>query len=105
MFELDSKCLIKDPTCFKSTENPSKIDLFITNCPFSFQNTSVLDTGLSDFHRMIVTVLKNVVPKSQPQEIQYRNLKNIDDELFGDCIRSKLLELTDKTMKTLNELF
>ena len=34
MSELDSKCLIKDPTCFKSTENPSKIDLFITNCPF-----------------------------------------------------------------------
>ena len=38
-------------TCFKSIDNPSCIDLFITNNPMSFQNTTVLGNGLSDFHK------------------------------------------------------
>ena len=96
MSDLDSKCLIKEPTCFKSNENPSKIDLFITNSSLSFQNTCAIDTGLSDFHRMIVTVMKNTIPKSKPREIQYRNLKKIDKDTFEESLRRKLLELTDK---------
>ena len=96
MADLDCKCLVKEPTCFKSNENPSKIDLFITNFPLSFQNTTAIDTGLSDFHRMIVTVMKNAMPKSQPKEIQYRNLNTIDNAIFDNCLRDKLQELTDK---------
>ena len=44
--------LIKQPTCFKNPENPSCIDLILTNKPRSFQSTCVIETGLSDFHRM-----------------------------------------------------
>ena len=50
--------LIKEPTCYKNPASPSYIDLILTNSPRSFQNPSVVETGLSDFHSMIVTVLK-----------------------------------------------
>ena len=33
----NAKSIVKDKTCFKSVENPSCIDLFITNQPMSFQ--------------------------------------------------------------------
>ncbi len=51
--------LIKDFTCFKS-DNPTCIDLILTNKSSSFQNSGTIATGLSDFHCMIIiiTVLK-----------------------------------------------
>ena len=36
--------LIKGNTCFKSTENPSSIDLILTNKKHSFQNTTIVET-------------------------------------------------------------
>ena len=49
---------IKDAICYKNTENPSSIDLILTNNPRSFQNSCVIETGLLDFHRMVVTVME-----------------------------------------------
>ena len=40
------KSLIKDPACFKNPENPSCIDLILTNSPYSFQNSCVIENGL-----------------------------------------------------------
>ena len=37
-----------EPTCFKNPENPACIDLIFKNNPFSFKNTYVIETGLSD---------------------------------------------------------
>ena len=49
--------LIKQPTCFKNPENSSCIDLILTNKPRSFQTKCIIETGLSDFHRMSIFVL------------------------------------------------
>ena len=57
MYDLEN--LIKEPTCFKSTENPSSIDVILTNRKYKFQNSMTVETGLSDFHKMTVTVMKN----------------------------------------------
>ena len=54
----DLKCLIKEPTCYKNPENPSCIDLILTNYPKCFQNSCAVETDLSDFQRMTVTVTK-----------------------------------------------
>ena len=43
--------LIKEPTCYKSTENPSSIDIMLTNKKLSFQNSMTIETGLSDLKR------------------------------------------------------
>ena len=50
--------LIKEKTCFKNPQNPSCIDLILTNRSKSFQNSMVIETGLSDFHKMSLTVMK-----------------------------------------------
>ena len=50
--------LIKQPTCFKNSKSPSCIDLILANKPRSFQTKCVIETGLSDFHRMTISVLK-----------------------------------------------
>ena len=52
------KSLIKQPTCYKNPVKPSCIDLMLTNIPRMFQSTCVIETGLSDFDLMIVTVLR-----------------------------------------------
>ena len=41
--------LIQENTCFKSLENPSCIDLFLTNSKNSFINSTVISAGISDF--------------------------------------------------------
>ena len=49
----------KDNTCcFKNPSKPSCIDLVITNRPKSFQNSVTVETGLSDFHKITLTVMK-----------------------------------------------
>ena len=53
------KSLNKEPTCFKNPNNPSCIDLFLTNRSRYFQNTPTTETGISDFHKLVVTVLKS----------------------------------------------
>ena len=36
--------LIAEPTCYKNPENPSCIDLILTNRPRSFQDSSMFET-------------------------------------------------------------
>ena len=50
------KSLGKDPTCFKNPNNPSSVDLFLTNTIRSFQEKQMFEAGLSDFHKLVVTV-------------------------------------------------
>ena len=58
--------LIMEPICYKNPENPTCIDLILTNHPLSFQNSCVLETGLSDFHKMTVTIMKASFQRLQP---------------------------------------
>ena len=55
--------MIDKPTCYKNPEKPSCIDLILTNCPRSFQNSCVTEIGLSDFLKMITTVMKTSFKK------------------------------------------
>ena len=57
------KNLITDPTCYKSQTNPSLIDVILTNRKRSFQYSQTIETGLSDHHKMIITVLKSEFKK------------------------------------------
>ena len=48
--------MINKPTCHKNPDGPTCIDLILRKCLGSFQNLIAIETGLSDFHKMIVTV-------------------------------------------------
>ena len=50
--------LIKGPTCFKNPGKLSYIDLLLTNFPISFLKSQTLETGLWEFHKLPLTVLK-----------------------------------------------
>ena len=76
------KNLIKKPTCFKNLENPKTIDLILTNRPRSFCNSDTHETGLSDFHKLAVTVLKMFSKKQSPNVISYRNYKIFSNYSF-----------------------
>ena len=78
-----AKNLVKEPTCFKSVENPSCVDLFITNKYRSFMKTSTISTGLSDFHKMITTVMRTTFPKAEPSVITYRKMGNYNSVDFS----------------------
>ena len=65
------KNLIKVPTCFKNPERPTSIDAMLTNSYRSFQNSYAIETGLSDFHEMIATILKICFHKKEPKINQY----------------------------------
>ena len=80
------KNLINEPVCFKNPEkpiivdlilankpkyfqNPAKptiVDLILTNKPKYFQHSSTYKTGISDFHKMTVTVRKVIFKKQKP---------------------------------------
>ena len=88
----DLQNLGKENTCFKSVENPSCVDLFLTNCSSSFQSTFVILTGISDSHKMIITVLKTSFKKARPMKIIYRSYKNFDNYVFRKDLRHSLAE-------------
>ena len=47
----------------KILQNASCIDFILTNSPYSFKNSCVIETGLSYFHKMTVTVMKTTYEK------------------------------------------
>ena len=89
-----AKNIVKEETCFKSIENPSCIDLFLTNKPNLFFNTSTINTGYSDCHKMVVTVLRKTFQRAQPKVVSYRNYKNFDNEFFKSPLQNALNEIS-----------
>ena len=65
--------LIKQTTCFTPTAtHPSLIDIILTNRPRSFQSSVAMEAGLSDHHKMVITVLKCHFVRLQPTTILQR---------------------------------
>ena len=71
--------LAKQKTCFK---NSSWIDLILTNSPRSFQNSSVLEAGLSGFHKLATTVLKQYFPELKAKVVNYRDYRKFRNVKF-----------------------
>ena len=72
---------MKEKTCWKS-ENGSCIDLIISNKKLSLMNTGTCETGLSDYHLLIYTMLRTTFDKRPPKKIKYRNFSKFDNSLF-----------------------
>ena len=85
------KNLIKVLTCYKNPQNPSCIDLILTNSPLSFQSPGVIETGLSDFHKMTVTVMKTTFQKLDPKIIHYRDYQKYCNDSFRQDLLSTLV--------------
>ena len=84
--------LVKQKTCYKNPGNPLCIDLILTNCHRSFQNTDVFEAGLSDFYNMTVSVLKTHFPKQKTNIVSYRRYKRFRNNLFRTELDNELLK-------------
>ena len=73
--------LINRKTCHKNLTGTT-IDIMLTNRPNCFQKTSTVVTGLSDFHRMIISCLKTTFKKIPPKKIIFRDYKKFDEQNF-----------------------
>ena len=91
LFQL--KNIVKEPTWYKSPQNPSCIDSFLTSCPRSFHNTCVYETGLSDFLNLVVTILWTSFEPLFPKIIKHRSYKSFDEDQFPCLFKKRLNEL------------
>ena len=82
--------LIKQPMCYKNPNNPTCIDLILSNTYRSFQSTCVIKVGLWDFHLMTLIVIKKSFRKFQLPIINFRSYKSFSNEAFRECLLKKL---------------
>ena len=92
MFTLS--CLINKPTCFQSI-NPTCIDLILTNKPNLFKLSANFETGLSDHHKLISTIMKSSSFKGPPKKKVYRSYKNFSIDTFNDTLKINLENIKD----------
>ena len=84
---MSNQCLsnqIKGRTCFKSV-NGSTTDLFLTTNKYLFQKTNSLETGISDHHHLIATVLKTTYGRFPPKLLTYRSYEHS----WNDSLKNK----------------
>ena len=93
-FDLTS--LIKEPTCYKNPENPSCIDLILSNRPRSFQNSFYIETGLFNFREMTLSVMKKSFHKYKPRKRKFRDYRHFQNNAFREDLLFKLLNLNIK---------
>ena len=58
--------------------------------PISFQNSCMMETGLSDFHKMTVTLMKITYKKLKFKINNYRDHKNFCNNRFRQILLEKL---------------
>ena len=84
------KNLVKEPTCFMSDKG-SLTDITLTNKPRSFHKTQGFATGISDFHKLVVTVLRSYYKKLPVKRfgkatfLRDLNSRLIQGELYNNC--------------------
>ena len=65
--------LIKERTCFKNPKNPSYKDVILTDNPQIFQSLCVVETGLYDFRKMTMIVVKATFRRLKLNVTHHRN--------------------------------
>ena len=72
-------------------QNPSCIDLLLTNNSYAFHHTTTVCSGLSDCHKLtVLTVLKTSISKGNPRQITYRDYKKFDFLKFNNEVKNVL---------------
>ena len=74
--------IVEDKTCFKNSIDQTCIDLIITNRSKPSEIYVVVETGLSVFHKMSLTVTKLFYNKKNPRKSFNIKTKKISSEAF-----------------------
>ena len=79
---------IKNNTSFKG--NGSCIDLILTNRKYCFKNTSSFETGISDHHHLIYSMLKTTFEREESKNYTHRDYKQFQWKDFEKDFTSSL---------------
>ena len=71
-----------EPTSFKNSKNPSCIDLLLTNFKPSFMKRNIFETGISDHHKMISTIIKLYFIRENPKTKYFRDYHKFHIDYF-----------------------
>ena len=100
--------LIKNKTCFKGTG--SCIDFILTNRKYSFTDTSSYETGISDHHRLIYSVMKTTFKCEETKKLIYMDYSNFSQKDFQNELllnigngKNNYLEFEKNFVETLNK--
>ena len=66
--------------------------MILTNRPKGFHNTSLREAGLSDCHKMIVSVFRAFFKRFPAKVIEYRNYKTFDQNEFLRNLYQELIK-------------
>ena len=94
------KNLVRHLTRFKKPDRPSCIDLILTNKKKSFQLSILIETGISDFYKMFIAILKQYFKKQESRAIKYRSHKYFCNNDF----RLQLLHELNKELIKISDL-
>ena len=94
--------IINGKTCFKAQKGTS-IDVLLTNRPRSFHKTGIFETGISDHHKLILSVFRSYFTRIPPKTIEYRNYKNFNETVFLHDLDQELLK--GEMYKSNNEIY
>ena len=97
--------MVKEKTCFKSISNPTCVDLLISNKEKCFKSASTIDTGLSDFHKMVLVVLKKKFERAKPEELSYRDYIHFDGNCFRYALRFELSNISTHSYSSFEKVF
>ena len=78
-YDLDN--LINMPTCYQSND-PTCIDLILTNKKDLFKLSDTFETGLCDPHKLISTILKSGGLKGKPKEKYTDHIDNLTPKVL-----------------------
>ena len=94
----DAKNMVKEKTCFKSINNPlnnpTSVDLLISNKEKGFKSATTIDTELSDFHKIVPVVLKKKFEKRKPNMISYRDYRHFVGNSFRCPLRFEMSKIS-----------
>ena len=82
--------LVHSETCFMKNSQ-SIIDLILTNKPVHFQNTHVVETGLSNYHKMISTFFKACFSKLKTKVICIEVIRNLMNQISYAVSKKQIL--------------
>ena len=78
--------IVNKPTCLKNPKNPLRIDLMLTNKQERSLKIKTVETGPSNFHKMVASVFKTSFKEQKPRIATYRDYKRFDNEKFRESL-------------------
>ena len=96
--------LIKKQTCCKG-DTPTGVDHIITNILNRFMKLITLKTGISNHHKMIMTIFRSTFAKGKPKTFYYHCYKKFNLEQFQMKLKEKVDEISNNSFDIFLEEF